>query len=258
MHHFECTPRDWIVHFDIVKMDNFMLCEFYHNKIEKIQIIQIYLDKIDFMEGILQNTEKVDHQSQVGLVAQSCLTFCDPMFCSPPGSLVHRIFQARTLEWGAIHFFRGFFQPRHQTWVSCWNSLGPHKRLPVFLVVTQEKPHTSHCSSKQNPRDFPIISRWGALFLHGLESNPESSLKTPQEAWLPLATQLAARDTRRNSRGERSSLLPLERGLTPWVKFECNPEIPVATGKEHGICGHMPRWGLFALQWLESNPRPPL
>ena len=119
MHHFECTPRDWIVHFDIVKMDNFMLCEFYHNKIEKIQIIQIYLDKIDFMEGILQNTEKVDHQSQVGLVAQSCLTFCDPMFCSPPGSLVHRIFQARTLEWGAIHFFRGFFQPRHQTWVSC-------------------------------------------------------------------------------------------------------------------------------------------
>ena len=32
-------------------------------------------------------------------VANSCLTFCDPVDCSPPGSSVHGIFQARTLEW---------------------------------------------------------------------------------------------------------------------------------------------------------------
>ena len=37
-------------------------------------------------------------------VAQSCLTFSDPMDCSPPGSSVHGIFQARVLEWGAIAF----------------------------------------------------------------------------------------------------------------------------------------------------------
>ena len=36
------------------------------------------------------------------LVAQSCLTLCDPMDCSPPGSSVHGIFQAKVLEWGAI------------------------------------------------------------------------------------------------------------------------------------------------------------
>ena len=35
-------------------------------------------------------------------VAQSCLTPRDPMDCSPPGSSVHGIFQARVLEWGAI------------------------------------------------------------------------------------------------------------------------------------------------------------
>ena len=35
-------------------------------------------------------------------VAQSCLTLCDPMDCSPPGSSVHGIFQAGVLEWGAI------------------------------------------------------------------------------------------------------------------------------------------------------------
>ena len=37
-------------------------------------------------------------------VAQSCLTLNDPMDCSPPGSSIHGIFQARVLEWGAIAF----------------------------------------------------------------------------------------------------------------------------------------------------------
>ena len=37
-------------------------------------------------------------------VAQSCPALSDPMDCSPPGSSIHRIFQARVLEWGAIAF----------------------------------------------------------------------------------------------------------------------------------------------------------
>ena len=37
-------------------------------------------------------------------VAQSCPTHHDPMDCSPPGSSIHGIFQARVLEWGAIAF----------------------------------------------------------------------------------------------------------------------------------------------------------
>ena len=53
------------------------------------------------------------------LVAQSCPTLCDPMDCSPPGSSVHEIFQARILEWVAISFSRGSSQPRDQTRVSC-------------------------------------------------------------------------------------------------------------------------------------------
>ena len=36
--------------------------------------------------------------------AQSCLTLCNSMDCSLPGSFVHGIFQARVLEWGAISF----------------------------------------------------------------------------------------------------------------------------------------------------------
>ena len=37
-------------------------------------------------------------------VAQSCSTPSDPLDCSPPGSSVHGIFQARVLEWGAVAF----------------------------------------------------------------------------------------------------------------------------------------------------------
>ena len=44
---------------------------------------------------------KVKSESEV---TQSCPTLGDPMDCSPPGSSVHGIFQARVLEWGAIAF----------------------------------------------------------------------------------------------------------------------------------------------------------
>ena len=44
---------------------------------------------------------KVKSESEV---AQSCPTLRDPMDCSPLGSSIHGIFQARVLEWGAIAF----------------------------------------------------------------------------------------------------------------------------------------------------------
>ena len=44
---------------------------------------------------------------------------CHPVDCSPPGSSVYRIFQARIVEWIAISFSRGSSRPRNQTKVSC-------------------------------------------------------------------------------------------------------------------------------------------
>ena len=41
------------------------------------------------------------------LYSINCLTLCDPMDCSPPGSSVHGILQARMLEWGAVPSARG-------------------------------------------------------------------------------------------------------------------------------------------------------
>ena len=52
------------------------------------------------------------------LVAQPCPTLFDPIDCSPPGSSVHGILQARILEWVAIPFSRGSSWPRDRTWVS--------------------------------------------------------------------------------------------------------------------------------------------
>ena len=45
-------------------------------------------------------------------VTQSCLTLCNPMDCSLPGSSVHGIFQAGVLEWVAISFSRRSSQPK--------------------------------------------------------------------------------------------------------------------------------------------------
>ena len=60
------------------------------------------------------------------LAAQLYLTLCDPMSCSPPGSSVHGILQARILEWLSIPFSKGSSWPRDQTQVSCiagdWNT----------------------------------------------------------------------------------------------------------------------------------------
>ena len=79
------------------------------------------------------------------VAAQSCLTLCEFMYCSQPGSSVHGILQARILEWVAIPFSKGsspardqmlmsytadgFFIIRsHQGSPSCWSSV-----FSVFL-----------------------------------------------------------------------------------------------------------------------------
>ena len=61
-------------------------------------------------------------------VVQSYPTLSDPMDCSPPGSSIHGIFQARVLEWGAIAFSRND------------NYVGTYKELLLLLLLS----HFSH------------------------------------------------------------------------------------------------------------------
>ena len=56
-------------------------------------------------------------------VAQLCLTLYNSMHCSPPGSSVHDISQARIVKWVAISFSRESSQPRAQTHTTSLMSL---------------------------------------------------------------------------------------------------------------------------------------
>ena len=67
--------------------------------------------------------------------------FCNPTGCSPPGSSVHGIFHARILEWAAISFSWGSFQPRDQTFISCKDryKINTQNQFYAFMPKTLRK-----------------------------------------------------------------------------------------------------------------------
>ena len=73
------------------------------------------------------------------LVTQSCLTLWDPMDCSPPGSSIHEILQARILEWVAMPSSRGIFLTQGL------NPGLPHCRQTLYQLIllsaTQKNVH---------------------------------------------------------------------------------------------------------------------
>ena len=85
------------------------------------------------------------------LLPQSCLTLCDPVDCSPPGSFVHGILRIRILQWVAMRSSRASSQPRDWTcisYVSCagkrvlyhWCHLGsPREQKWRFLKKARNK-----------------------------------------------------------------------------------------------------------------------
>ena len=85
---------------------------------------------------------KVKSESEV---AQSCLTLSNPMDCSPPGSSVHGIFQARVLEWGAIAFSAS----------SSYESANPINRAPLSW------PHLKPITSQRFQLQIPSHQKLG-------------------------------------------------------------------------------------------------
>ena len=94
-------------------------------------------------------------------VAQSCPTLGDPMDCSLPSSSVHRIFQARVLEWVAISFSRGSSWPRARTQVS--PTVGrrfyclSHQGSPIAIEICAKSLQSglTFCVRLLCPWDFP-------------------------------------------------------------------------------------------------------
>ena len=103
----------------------FIFCDFYHNKERNLRSRDTV---VSFLRAGLSVSDSLPVPSAraTGVIhavraqsPQSFLTLCDPVNCSPPDSLVHRILQARILECVAISFSRGSSQPRDWTPVSC-------------------------------------------------------------------------------------------------------------------------------------------
>ena len=70
--------------------------------------------------------EHIGKESETeNVLARLCPTLCDPIDCSPPGSSVHGILQARRLEWLAMPFSRGSSRPRDWTQVFPTNDKAP-------------------------------------------------------------------------------------------------------------------------------------
>ena len=106
---------------------------------------------------------KVKSQSEV---AKSCPTLSDPMDCSPPGSSIHGIFQARVLEWGAIAFSGGQTEPSpkvsQQLNYNDWKQLGflPQKICNIIIPMFSNPGSSSPFVWPGTNWDWISQSRW--------------------------------------------------------------------------------------------------
>ena len=102
---------------------------------------------------------------------QLCLTLCDPIDGSPPGSSVHGTLQARTLEWVAISFSRRSFRPRDWTHVCLlhWQASSlplSHQGKKWLLLWTQLNVSYFTTNSYHYWAGILCLTLYQVLFLH--------------------------------------------------------------------------------------------
>ena len=112
------------------------------------------------------------------LVTQSCLTLWDIEDCSPPGSSVHGILQARVLEWVALPSSRGSSWPRDWTRASCVSCTAG--RFSTYWATGEAE------SSLQRRKAFAVATEKLA-FPHQSGSQPRSMHFSLVFCFLPLA-----------------------------------------------------------------------
>ena len=87
------------------------------------------------------------------LIAKLCLTLCEPVDYSPPGSSVHGIPQTRILECISNSFSKGSFRPRH------WTLISYNDRQVLYQWATREAPNPT-ISVIQTSWLFATFSLW--------------------------------------------------------------------------------------------------
>ena len=110
------------------------------------------------------------------LVTQSCLTLCNSMDYSLPGSSVHGILQARILGWIALLFTRGSSQPRDQTLISCIAGR--------FLYRLRQQGSPKPCVVAIQSHKRPEVSRFQERFFSSPQFRPRQT-SSPSPASMP-------------------------------------------------------------------------
>ena len=103
-------------------------------------------------------------------VTQSCQTLWDSMDCSPPGSSVHGMLQARILEWVAISFTRGSSQPKDPTGVFCLL----HWQAGSLALAPPGKLQVPWCDQIKKKKRQTVADGW-LWFAHKLYKMEEES-----------------------------------------------------------------------------------
>ena len=113
------------------------------------------------------------------IVTRPCLILCHPMDCSPPGSSVHGIVQARLVEWVAISFSRGIFPTQDVPWP-------PALQADSLLCELQGSPIYQYCFINYSERRswHPVPS------LHGKYMGKQLKECQTLFFWAPKSPQM--------------------------------------------------------------------
>ena len=125
---------------------------------------------------------------------QPCPALCDPLDCSPPGSSVHGILQARTLEWVATPSSRGASQPRDQTRMFCISCIASGF-FSLFSAETLGKPTFPYPLTWVHFSSF-----WWTLLCAHFSLLKHATLKETTKRWFKRClTQIAVNVNDRNT-----------------------------------------------------------
>ena len=165
-------------------------------------------------------------------LAQSCLTLCNPVDCSPPGSSVHGILQARMLEWVAISFSGDLpdpgIKPRSPALqadaLTSEPPGNPPPELPcysrTFLAL-----HTQCCWLAALPLDLVAGQRpWPSC------STPRLPLTKLQTCWPSITGAWRRREEAGECAEQAPNLINLNWGYSGFIDWWLSPRLENAAG----------------------------
>ena len=118
-------------------------------------------------------------------VTESCLTLCNPMDCSLPGSSVHGILQERILEWVAISYSRGSSWPKDQTHIFCISCIDRwilYHYAPWEVLLHKKNTVMKHNKVKLNKR-YACLLKTETVYRQRIPIQGVSEGWTWEEKW---------------------------------------------------------------------------